>query len=125
LTVGAAAVAQNDPVGEPEQVTNVVLETTVPPFMVATTVSPAVDVKEKGAANVKDATPAALVVAVPVLPASGPAVILKVTTVPATGSLFDKTTAVLVMVEPAAPHMIEEVAGESTMVGTLEETEQG
>src|ERR1700676_1042487 len=123
LTVGAAAVAQNDPVGAPEQVTNVVFETTVPPSMVATTESPAVEVKEKGAANVKDATPEAFVVAIPVLPASGPAVILKVTTVPATGIPFDKTTAVLVMVEPAAPQMIEEVTGESAMVGTLEDAE--
>ena len=99
------------------------LETTDPPFTVATMESPAVDVNEKGAAKVNVAVPEASVVAVPVLPASGPAVIVKVTRVPATGSPFDKTTAVLVMVEPGAPQMIEEVAGESTMVGALEDPE--
>ena len=76
-------------------------------------------VSEKGPVNVNDAVPEASVVAVPSLPASGPPAIVKVTRVPTTGSpLDDKTTAVLVMVEPGAPQMIEEVAGESaTMIG--------
>jgi hypothetical protein len=122
--VGEGAVEQNAPEVEPEQVAKVVLETTDPPFTVATMESPADEVSEKGAAKVNDAVPVASVVAVPVLPASGPEVILNVTTVPATGTPLDKTTAVLVMVEPAAPHMIEEVTGERTMDGgTLEDPE--
>jgi len=123
LTVGDGAVEQNAPEVEPEHVANVVLETTDPPFTVATIESPADAVSEKGAAKVNVAVPEASVVAVPVLPASGPEVILKVTRVPAMGSPFDKTTAVLVMVEPAAPHTIEEVTGESTTDGTLEDPE--
>ena len=121
--MGEGAVEQNAPEVEPEQVAKVVLETTDPPFTVATMESPADDVNEKGAAKVNVAVPEASVVAVPVLPTSGPAVIVKVTRVPATGSPFDKTTAVLVMVEPAAPQMIEEVAGERTMDGTLVDPE--
>jgi len=123
LTVGDGAVEQNAPEVEPEQVAKVVLETTDPPFTVATIESPADDVNEKGPANVNVAVPEESVVAVPVLPASGPAVILNVTRVFATGIPFDKTTAVLVMVEPAAPQMIEEVTGERTMDGPLEDPE--
>jgi hypothetical protein len=124
LTVGDGAVEQNAPEVEPEHVAKVVFERTVPPFIVATMESPADEVNEKGAAKVNDAVPVASVVAVPVLPASGPAVIVKVTRVPATGTPLDKTIAVLVMVEPAAPHMIEEVTGERTTEGgTLEDPE--
>jgi len=116
-------VEQNAPEVEPEQVAKVVLETTDPPFAVATMESPADEVNEKGPANVNVAVPEESVVAVPVLPASGPAVILNVTRVFATGTPFDKTTAVLVMVEPVAPQMIEDVTGESTMEGALEDPE--
>jgi hypothetical protein len=98
-----------------------VFETTVPPFMAATTESPADDVSE-GAVIVNVAVPEASVVAVPLWPESGP-VIAKVTLVPTTGSPFDKTTAVLVMKEPAVPHMIEESTGDSTMVGTTDDPE--
>jgi hypothetical protein len=96
-------------------------ETTVPPFIVAITESPADDVNE-GAVIVNVAVPEASVVAVPLWPESGP-VIVKVTLVATTGSPFDKTTAVLVMEEPAEPHMIEEFTGESTMDGTMEDPE--
>ena len=119
MTVGVGAVEQNAPEVEPEHVAKVVFETTFPPFIVATTVSPAEEVNEKGAANVKVAVPEASVVAVPVRPESGPEVILKVTRALASGSPFDNTTAVLVMEEPAAPQMIEEVAGERTTDGTV------
>jgi hypothetical protein len=50
-------------------------------------------------------------------------VIVKVTVVPARGSPFDKTTADLVMEEPAVPQMIEESTGESTIDGTMEDPE--
>jgi len=96
-----------------------VLETTDSPFTLATMASSADDVIENGPANVNVAVPEASVVAVPV-PTSGPEVIVKVTRIPASGSPFVKTTAVLVMVEPGAPQMIEEIAGESTMVDALE-----
>jgi hypothetical protein len=94
-------------------------EVTVALFIVAvaTMVSPANDVNEKGAVNVNVALPKASVVAVPLRPRSGPAVTVKVTIVPAgTGSPFDKTSAVLLMEEPVEPHMIEEFTGETTMV---------
>ena len=71
----------------------------------------------------KVAVPVASVIAVPLWPASGP-VIVKVTVVPTTGTPFNKTTAVLVMVEPAAPHTIEEFTGETTTVGVPEEPEE-
>jgi len=99
----------------------VVFELTVPPFIVATTESPAADVNE-GAVNVNAAVPEASVLAVPLWPASGP-VIVKVTVVPARGSPFDKTTADLVMEEPAVPQMIEESTGESTIDGTMDDPE--
>src|SRR5579864_1155554 len=121
VTVGDGAVEQNGPVVEPEHVAKAVFELTVPPFTVATTESPAEDVN-KGAVIVNLAVPVASVMAVPLFPASGP-VILKVTVVPTTGTPCDKTTAVLVMVEPTAPQMIEEFTGESTMVGALDEPE--
>jgi hypothetical protein len=79
----------------------------------ATTESGIVGVNEEDAVNVNVAIPKASVVAVPLLPESGP-VILKATLVPTAGSPFDKTTAVSVMEEPE-PHMIEEFTGESTM----------
>jgi hypothetical protein len=95
-----------------EHVALAVFELTVPPLIVATKESADDDVIEVGAtANV--AVPEASVVAVPLRPESGP-VIVKVTSVAARGTPFDKTTAVLVMVEPA-PHMTEEFTGESTM----------
>ncbi|HXN96748.1 MAG TPA: hypothetical protein VN879_19740, partial [Candidatus Acidoferrales bacterium] len=94
-----------------EHVAFVVFEPTVPPFIVATTESPAADVNE-GAVIVNVAVPEASVVAVPLWPESGP-VIVRVTVVPATGSPFDETTAVLVMEEPR-PHMTEESTGDST-----------
>jgi hypothetical protein len=50
-------------------------------------------------------------------------VIVKVTLVPARGSPFDKTTAVLVMEELLEPQMIEEFTGESTMDGTMDDPE--
>ena len=78
--------------------------------------SPADEVTE-GELIVNVAVPEASVIAVPLLLASGP-VIVKVTTVPATGTPFDRTTAVLVMDEPAAPQMIDEFTGETTTVGT-------
>ena len=106
---------------ESEHVAVVVFELTVPPFIVATTESPADDVNE-GAAIVNVAVPEASVVAIPLWPESGP-VIVKVTLVPARGTPFDKTTAVLVMEEPAVAQMIEEFTGESTMVGTMEDPE--
>src|SRR5580704_5935494 len=43
--------------------------------------------------------------------------------VPATGIPFDKTTAVLVMEEPAVPQIIDEITGESTTVGTTVDPE--
>ena len=104
---------------ESEHVAVVVFELTVPLFIVATTESPADDVN-KGAKPVIDAVPEASVVAVKLWPVSGPAVTVKVTIVPARGSPFDKTTAVLVMLEP---HITEEFTGESTMVGTTGGTE--
>jgi hypothetical protein len=106
---------------ESEQVAKVVFEPTVPPFIVATTESPADDVNE-GATIVNVAIPEASVIAVPLWPASGP-VIVKVTLVPARGSPFDKTTAVLVMEELLEPQMIEEFTGESTMDGTMDDPE--
>jgi hypothetical protein len=63
-TVGDAAVEQNDPEVEPEHVANVVFEVTVPPFTLATTVSPAEEVKD-GAVIVNVAVPVASVMAVP------------------------------------------------------------
>jgi len=115
VTVGDAVVGQL--AVDPEQVAKVLFETTVPPSTVATMESPADDVTE-GELIVNVAVPEASVIAVPLLPASGP-VIVKVTTVPATGTPFDKTTAVLVMDEPAAPQMIDEFTGETTTVGTM------
>jgi hypothetical protein len=119
VTVGDGAVEQL--VGEPEHVAKAVFEITDRPFTVATMESPADDVSE-GAVIVNVAVPEASVIAVPLLLESGP-VIVNVTVVPATGTPFDKTTAVLVMEEPAAPQMIEEFTGESTMVGALEDPE--
>jgi hypothetical protein len=112
--VGEAVVEQL-PV-DPEHVAKVVFETTVPPSTAATMESPADEVTE-GELIVNVAVPEASVIAVPLLLASGP-VIVKVTTVPATGTPFDRTTAVLVMDEPAAPQMIDEFTGETTTVGT-------
>jgi len=120
-TVGGGAVAQKSPVGEPEHVAKVVFELTVPPFIVATMVSPANDVNEKGAVNVNVAIPKAFVKALPLRPASGPAVTVKVTSVFATGTPFDKTTAVLVMEEPGESHIIEEFTGETTTDGPVED----
>ena len=120
VTAGDGAVEQNEPEPEPENVAKVVFELTVPPFTVATMESsPAHDA---GAVIVNVAVPVASVIAVPLWPESGP-VIVKVTVVPTTGSPFDKTTAVLVMVEPEVPHTIEEFTGETTMVGTPEDPE--
>jgi hypothetical protein len=93
----------------------VVFEITVPPFTVATTLSPAEEVKE-GAVILNVAVPVASVTAVPLFPESGP-VTVNVIVAPATGTPFDRTTAVLVMDEPAAPQMIAEFTGETTMVG--------
>lgn len=107
---------QNDPEPDPENVAKVVFELTVPPFTVATMESS--PEHDAGAVIVNVAVPVASVIAVPLWPESGP-VIVKVTVVPTTGTPFDKTTAVLVMVEPAAPHTIEEFTGETTMVGAL------
>jgi len=120
VTVGDGDVEQNDPELEPENVTKVVFELTVPPFIVATTES--CPEHDEGAGIVNVAVPEASVIAVPLLPESGP-VIVKVTVVPTTGRPFAKTTAVLVMEEPAVPHTIEEFTGESTMDGTLEDPE--
>jgi len=119
--VGDGAVEQNDPEVEPEQVARAVFETTVPPFIVATTESPADEVNE-GALITNVAVPEPSVVAVPLWPESGP-VIVKVTTVPTTGSPFDKTTAVLVTEELAEPQMIAEFTGESKMDGPLDDPE--
>jgi hypothetical protein len=94
----------------------VVFEITVPPFTLATTLSPAEEVKD-GPVMVNVAVPVASVTAVPLLPESGP-VTVKVTVAPTTATPFDSTTAVLVMDAPAAPQMIEEFTGETTMVGT-------
>jgi len=94
-----------------------VFEITVPPFTVATIVSPAEDVNE-GAVILNVAVPVASVIAVPLWPESGP-VTVKVTVVPTTGTPFNKTTAVLVMDVPTAPQIIEEFTGETTMVGGL------
>ena len=82
-------------------------ELTVPPLVVATTISPATSVNE-GPVIVNVARPEASVVAVPLLPKSGP-LNVKVTIVPTTGSPFDRTSAVLVMTEALEPHMIEEL----------------
>jgi hypothetical protein len=84
-----------------------VFELTAPPFIVATTISPATAVNE-GPVIVNVAIPEASVVAVPLLPKSGP-LNVKVTIVPTTGTPFNKTTAVLVMEEALEPHMIEEL----------------
>jgi hypothetical protein len=114
-TVGDGAVEQNDPEAEPENVAKVVFELTVPPLTVATMES--FPEHPAGALIVNVAVPVASVIAVPLWPESGP-VMVKVTFVPAAGSPFDKTTAVLVIVEPVVPHRIEEFTGETTMVGT-------
>jgi len=117
VTVGCGAVKQ--PVGEPEHVAKVVFEKTVALFIaaLATMVSPASDVNKKGAVNVNVALPEASVVAVPLRPASGPAVTVKVTIVPTgTGIPFNKTSAVLVIEDVVESHKIEEFTGETTMV---------
>ena len=92
-------------------------EITVPPFTVATTVSPAEDVND-GAVILNVAVPVESVMAVPPFPESGP-VTVNVTVVPTTGTPFDRTTAVLVMADPTAPQMTEEFTGETTTVGGL------
>src|ERR1700731_2586819 len=93
VTVGNGAVEF-----ESEHVAFVVFEPTVPPFIVATTESPAADVNE-GALIVNVAVPETSVVAAPLWPESGP-VIVKATVVPAMASAFDEITGVLVMEEP-------------------------
>src|ERR1700674_2621230 len=94
VTVGEGAVEQNDPELEPENVAEVVVELSVPPFIVPPTESAAE--RDEGALIVNVAVPEASVAAVPLWSESGP-VIVKVTIVPTTGSPFDKTTAVSVM----------------------------
>jgi len=121
VTVGDVAVEQNDPEVEPENVANVVFELVAPPFTVATMES--APEHDAGAVIVNVAVPVASVMAVPLWLESGP-VIVKVTVVPTTGSPSDKTTAVLVMVEPEAPQTIEEFTGETTMVGALDVPEE-
>jgi hypothetical protein len=123
VTVGDVAVEQNDPEAGPENVALAVFEVTVPPFIVAVATTESDAEHPEGAVIVNVAVPEASVIAVPFWPASGP-VIVKVTVVPTTGTPFDKTTAVLVMVvEPEEPHTIEEFTGESTTVGPLDDPE--
>jgi hypothetical protein len=114
LTVGSGgAVVQIDP-PDPEHVTLVLFELTVP--IEATTENGVDDVNEADGVNVNVAIPP-IVVTIPPRPVSTPpTVTVKVTDVPSvTGTPFNKTSAVLVMEEPE-PHTIEEVPGETTMV---------
>jgi len=95
----------------------VVFDIMVPPVVEATKVSPDNAVIAVGIIR-SVAVPEASVTRVPLFPESGP-VTVNNTFVPTTGFPFVKTVAVSVMVEPA-PHMTEEVAGESKTVSAPE-----